>query len=262
MLPMTQRAIAWAVSAAVVAAMGYWWWDAGRSSRSVDGVLDAVPSAPRAAAPVEHPIEAALAAIGAAPPAVPPPPLDVSDNEVQETLAAIIGRSTFLQLVRAGDLVRHVVATVDNLPRKTLAARLNPVKPVPGVFRPSDDGRSSADNDARYAPYVAAFETIDSQKLIATYIYFYPLFQQAYRELGYPNGYFNDRLVEAIDVLLTTPELGHPIRLVQPKVLYEFEDRDLEALPAGQKIMLRIGEQNAARVKAKLAELRHGLTGR
>ena len=34
----------------------------------------------------------------------------------------------------------------------------------------------------------------------------YPLFQQAYEDLGYPGKYFNDRLVEVIDHLLQTPE--------------------------------------------------------
>jgi hypothetical protein len=43
---------------------------------------------------------------------------------------------------------------------------------------------------------------------------------------------------------------------VQPKVLYEFADPALEALPSGQKILLRMGPENAARVKAKLREIR------
>ena len=45
-------------------------------------------------------------------------------------------------------------------------------------------------------------------------------------------------------------------RLTQPKVLYEFEDPQLEALSAGQKAMLRLGPDNARRVKAKLRALR------
>jgi hypothetical protein len=62
--------------------------------------------------------------------------------------------------------------------------------------------------------------------------------------------------VEVIDHLLATPEAPGPIRLAQPKVLYEFADPALEELSAGQKMMLRIGKGNRERIKAKLREIR------
>ena len=43
-----------------------------------------------------------------------------------------------------------------------------------------------SDNSARYAPVVALVHAIDTKQLVATYVRFYPLFQQAYRELAYP----------------------------------------------------------------------------
>ena len=46
-----------------------------------------------------------------------------------------------------------------------------------------------------------------------------------------------------------------------PKVLYEFADADLQERSAGQKIMLRMGSGNAARVKDKLRAIRRELTG-
>jgi len=65
--------------------------------------------------------------------------------------------------------------------------------------------------------------------------------------------------VEAIDNLLAAPELAAPPELVQPKVLYEFADEDLQKRSAGQKIMMRMGADNARRVKAKLREIRREL---
>jgi len=56
--------------------------------------------------------------------------------------------------------------------------------------------------------------------------------------------------MEAIDDLLATPELDAPVKLLRPRVLYEFADPDLETRSAGQKILLRMGPENAARVKA------------
>jgi hypothetical protein len=78
--------------------------------------------------------------------------------------------------------------------------------------------------------------------------------------LGYPNGYFNDRLVEVIDAMLATPETTGPIQLERPNVMYTFADPALEARPAGQKLLIRMGPQNAQAVKAKLTELRAVIT--
>jgi hypothetical protein len=74
--------------------------------------------------------------------------------------------------------------------------------------------------------------------------------------LGYPNGYFNDRLVEVIDNLLATPESKGPIELVRPNVMYVYADPALEARSAGQKLLIRMGPENAKAIKAKLSELR------
>jgi hypothetical protein len=62
-----------------------------------------------------------------------------------------------------------------------------------------------------------------------------------------------------IDHLLAARLIEGPVKLVQRKVLYEFADPELEALSAGQKIMIRIGPENAARLKAKLLEIRREL---
>ena len=117
------------------------------------------------------------------------------------------------------------------------------------------------DNSARYAPVIAAVQAVDTKQLVAEYVRFYPLFQQAYRELGYPDGYFNDRLVVVIDHLMATPDVKAPIALVQPKVLYRYADLGLEALSSGQKTMIRVGPDNAAVLKAKLREVRSEITG-
>ena len=134
---------------------------------------------------------------------------------------------------------------------------------MPGTFRvggPEGSVAIGADNAARYAPYVLAMEAVDSAKLVALYVRLYPLFQEAYAELGYPSRYFNDRLFEVIDHLLATPDVQGSVALVQPKVLYEYADPALQDLSAGQKILVRMGGENEAKVKAKLRELKRALT--
>jgi hypothetical protein len=91
---------------------------------------------------------------------------------------------------------------------------------------------------------------------VAAYVRLYPYFQQAYRELGYPGAYFNDRLVEVLDHLLAAPLPAPPIALAQPHVLYTYADPELEARSAGQKILMRMGAENATAIKDKLRAIR------
>lgn len=222
----------------------------------------AEPPAPLAqpAAPVATPEPAIRHPLGMPAASAPGlPSLDNSDTMMRDSLAGLIGAQAFADLVVPYQLVRRIVATVDNLPRRTAPTRAMPLNPVPGAFTAlGDNAEGSIDeaNYARYAPYVRVIEAIDAPALVNAYVRTYSLFQRAYEQLGYPGKYFNDRLIEAIDDLLAAPDMETPPKLIRPRVLYEFADPDLETRSAGQKILLRMGAANAALVKAKLFEIR------
>ena len=90
----------------------------------------------------------------------------------------------------------------------------------------------------------------------------YPLFQQAYRELGYPHGYFNDRLLVAIDDMLQAPEPQGPVAVNQSGTRYLLADAQWQSRSVGQKLLLRMGPSNEAQVKAKLRMIRSLLVGK
>lgn len=193
----------------------------------------------------------------------PVPPLNESNVSMTGVFFDLFGAETVRELFNTDEIVRRFVVTIDNLTNRKLPRQHLLVRRVSGPFLVAgeeDDRTISPDNAARYASYVRLAANIDTRKLVAVYVHYYPLFQDAYAELGEPNAYFNDRLVEVIDHLLATPEVEGPIRLVQPHVFYEYADPDLEALSAGQKILLRMGSANAGLVKAKLREIRAALT--
>lgn len=244
---------------------GGWWWYKSREAPPAPPPAATAPepvSAKPAEAEIRHPIEKAPVAEQPEPPK-PLPALADSDAAALDALAGLFARRQLPDFLIPKDLVRRIVATVDNLPRAKVAVQLWPVKPAPGTFivNQTVGGKYiGADNAARYAAYVQWIESIDARSLAALYVRWYPLFQQAYRDLGYPQGYFNDRLVTVIDHLLATPDIAPPVALVQPKVLYEYADADLQSRSAGQKILLRIGADNATKVKAKLRELRREIT--
>lgn len=231
--------------------------------------------APAPATPVQHP---AAAPQTAAPPApaiqhpIPPaaeqqqtplPPLDQSDSVVRDSLTGLLGKPAVAKYLVPHQVIRDVVVTVDNLPRKKVAAELRPLQPTPGETAVDNQGGStilSQQNYGRYAPVMQVVSSVDPKALAAVYFRLYPLFQQAYENLGYPGKYFNDRLVQAIDSLLATPDPQGPIYLVRPKVFYQFADPKLEALPAGEKLLIRMGPQNAGIIKAKLQQFRAAIT--
>jgi hypothetical protein len=220
------------------------------------------PPAASPAPPISHPVEAPKAPPGEI--VAPLPSLRDSDTAAREALIGLLGAKSFAAFFYADRIILRIVATVDNLPRHAAPARMMPVKPAAGRFAVVGSGDQAAidpQNYARYAPYVRIAQAINARKLVQVYSRFYPLFQDAYRQLGFPNGYFNDRLITCIDDLLAAPELDGPVKLDQPKVLYEYADPDLEGRSAGQKIMMRIGSDNEAKIKAKLREIRRALTG-
>ena len=79
--------------------------------------------------------------------------------------------------------------------------------------------------------------------------------KRMYEDLGNPDKSFTARLREVIDHLLQTPTPRGEIALVQPSVLYRYADERLEKLSAGQKVLIRMGVDNATVVKGKLREI-------
>jgi hypothetical protein len=216
-----------------------------------------VQSAPAPSGPaIEHPVPAGTGQASSQPPL---PALNDSDQAIQGAITAVPSAAAAEKFLVPQNLIRHVVATIDNLPRKKVAVELRPVQPIPGQFEVSgtpDHLTLNPDNFKRYTPFVDLVKNVDTKQLAAVYFRFYPLFQQAYEDLGYPTEYFNDRVIEVIDHLLETPDVKGPIELVQPNVMYLYADPKLEALSAGQKTLIRMGSENAAIIKAKLREFR------
>lgn len=216
------------------------------------------PPAEESPPPIENPVPAS-------PPeeeVEPLPPLKESDAAAKETVAELFGKQTVDKLLTPENIVRRIVVTVDNLPRKKVSMEVRAARALPGetiVIEQGDTITLSPENYARYKPYVKLLQSVEPKQLAKVYFRWYPLFQDAYEDLGYPGHYFNDRLVQVIDHLLETPTVRGPILLTRPKVFYEFADPDLEARSAGQKVLIRMGPENANEVKRVLRALREEL---
>jgi len=213
--------------------------------------------------PSHGPVEPAiLHPLNTAPAVETPLGQGLGDAPLLDALRKILDKN-WLDFILPDKLILHIVATVDNLPRKYLPASVVPLRRAKGSFIVSGLDTAlqiDSSNSARYTHYVKLIRSINTETLVSTYRRFYPSFQKAYEELGYPKAYFNDRLVEAIDDLLAAPDVDEPIRLAQPKILFEFADPELQARSAGQKIMIRVGRENSVLIKEKLSEIRKLVT--
>lgn len=201
---------------------------------------------------VQHPIGPAGGSTAAL------PPLDQSDNDVLAGLMALTSDGALKSLLRPEAIVSRMVSTIDALPKQTVGMNVVPLRTPTGRFQVvSDDGNfvASKKNIDRYATYMYVADRMNTKAAAAWYKRNYPLFQQAYRDLG-TDGYFNDRLIEVIDHLLAAPEPKGNQQLLPEKVGYVYANQTLEQLSVGQKFMIRLGPENEAKLKAKLRELR------
>lgn len=253
----------------IAAAAGTWAWMHRKPEPQpvITPPTEAATPAPAEApvAAIEHPVEPEADA--AAPPL---PALAQSDAGVADALRGVFGAPAVESWLVPDEVLRRFVASIDNLPRNVPLEKRRPLRAPTESFvvdRTSVDAAAgteritlSARNAGRYDAAVALFTETDPQMLAALYRRWYPLLQQAYEDLGYPDRYFNDRMVAVIDDMLRAPDVRDPIVLVQPKVLYQFEDPKLEQLSSGQKLLLRMGPAHATAVKARLRELRALLT--
>ena len=248
----------------VLGALGWYFRDAFLPEPGPEPAIEQpVAAEPETDAGPRHPLPATTPAEDASAELVELPPLDDSDAYFLLEVASNFHPAFEALLVREA-VIDRLVATIDNLTRAKIADNIRPVTSLPDAF---DADGSNGDtlvlgpaSYARYDAIVAQVYYLDLDQVFDTYRRFYPLFQKAYERLGYPNAYFNDRLVEVIDHLLATPVPAEPIVLVRPNVLYEFADPDLEALSSGQKLILRMGPSNAATMKRVLEKFRGRLT--
>ncbi len=196
----------------------------------------------------------------------PLPTLNESDSSILAALQQLRGEG-LLQLLVPQELIRKFVLAVNNLAEGKVIHEYRPVVSPPPPFVAEtfsvmiegtavDQERVAPANFQRYEPYVTTLALIDSDAAVAVYRRFYPLLEEAFRELGLKKPNFHSVLIAAIDNILAAPDAQGDLLLVRPKVFYQYADPALEQLPQTHKLMLRMGPENARSVKASLRQLR------
>ncbi len=208
----------------------------------------------------ERPADAAVepAAPAPAPPPAELPSLDASDALVRDLVGALSSHPALASWLVPDELVRRFTAAVANV-----AEGVSP-RPHVGFLAPerrfaarTAGGRTVADpaSYARYDLLAEAVGSIDAAGVADLYRRLEPLTDAAYRELGYPDADFDRALLAALRRLLATPSVAADVELEPTVESYHFADPELEALTTPQKALIRMGPENAARIKRKLREI-------
>ncbi len=196
-------------------------------------------------------------------PAPPPlPSLADSDGFTRAQLLALSTDPNYHAWLQADHLLERAAAIVDGLSRGRMLKKMIPLPPLPGKFVASNVGGKlwlDTPNFRRYDDVVNLLASLDARKLARIFDLLRPLLETAYGQLGYAGEDFGAATIRAIDVLLATPDVGSPIELKLEGVLYTFADPALEKLPAAQKQLLRMGPENAEKIKRLLRALRKQL---
>lgn len=256
------------IAAAIVAAVMFLYFrPAQEEAKTITVTPPAVqPATPETVEP--EPVRPVYEAPKVEPQEEPLPALSESDNAVLAAFNKLSADAA--KLIVPEEAIRKFVRAVNAMEEGKVVHEYRPlVSPAP-PFQVERQGtmpdeqvqqyRLLSENYKRYDKYVATFAMLDTDALVATYKRFYPLLEEAYREMGLKKGNFHTVMLGAIDNLLAAPVKDGDVLLVRPKVFYQYADPELEKLPATHKLLMRMGPDNTRSLQASLKTLRIKLT--
>ena len=185
-------------------------------------------------------------------------PLDETDPVVRELVQKLSSHPRVAAWLATDQLIRNFTVVVVNIATgRTPSSHLRRVAPT-GEFVTAGDGAAlhiDPRSYRRYDDYADAVAGLDARGTARLYATLKPRIQDAYRELGYPDGDVDVMMQRAIAELLATPIVEGDIRLEPKSVAYEFADPRLKALSGAQRQFLRMGPRNIRLIQAKLREI-------
>ena len=182
------------------------------------------------------------------------PDLDDSDPFLRERLAGADLPQSWLD---REDLVRRLAVVIENAGRGEYPRRQLGFLAPSGRFHAMErDGRLFVDPDnyRRFDTYLDVLEGLDPQTAADLLSLIEPLLAAAMSELGSAES-VSDQIDAAVAEVMAVPDVRGEVELIQPKVFYEYADPALEALSPLQKQVLRMGPENAARLKRYVADM-------
>jgi hypothetical protein len=186
------------------------------------------------------------------------PPLAESDSALRELFATLSHHPLLAKVLAQPGIVRAAVLAVVQIgDGKTPAVPLDAMRPAERLTV-TTEGNTTRLNPTSYARWdgpVKALLDINAADAAQVYVNVKRLFDEAYSELGYPNGNFDDAIARAIKMLVDTPDVTTPPVLITPRpTTFEHDDPALRSLRPVQKQLLLIGPEHRRQVLAWLRQ--------
>ena len=178
------------------------------------------------------------------------PALDASDERVRQMAAALSRHPLFVRLLATKDLMRTMALVVQQIGEgRTPADSLGVLRPTSRLaIIGQESGRIDPATYARWTPPTQALTSIDPRDAAQLYVNVKELLDDAYKELGHPNPDFDQAVVQAMDVLIATPDAPADEELLRRPSYFEHTDPALRALRPVQKQYLLLGPDNRHRI--------------
>ena len=193
----------------------------------------------------------------------PLPGLNDSDRFVQAELGELDNANAVLRQLASAQIIRKFVVLVDGMSRGDIPDRDLPVAALQTEMTVNEQGENLFLLDPvsynRFNLLVNTFAAIDSTTIVEKLTEWDPLFEAAYAELGYPDRTFDMALNQAIGNILQARVPAGDITLTRPSVHYHFADPALESLSDLEKLLIRMGPENAATVQRKVRDISNRL---
>lgn len=232
-----------AISALFLGALGGWWW-----MRSPEPARAATPAAVTGTDVAIAPASAAERAL---------PPVGQMDTFLRAMIGALSSHPQMARWLSTDDLIRQMADAVDKVSRGQ-APRVAVLRPANdfNVIGSRSDMRIDPASYKRYDALAAAVNSLHPAAVVDAYRTIQPRLDEAYRALGRSENTVDEALKIALQLLLATPDVRDPLRVVHGKgATYAFADPKLEALAPVQKQLLRMGPENARAIRTRLREI-------
>ena len=191
------------------------------------------------------------------------PPLEQMDGFLRPLLSALSSRPELAAWLATDDLVRQIAFAIDQAATGASPARDFKVIAPKGAFTAAGRGPSRTIDPASYRRYdgiVATITSIDPAAVAKIYRTIQPRLDEAYRAMGNPDGDVDRALQQALTVLLDTPIVTEPIRVVEGGgAEWLYADAALESLDPTQKQLLRLGPRHTEAVLTWLRAFKQAL---
>jgi hypothetical protein len=187
---------------------------------------------------------------------IPLPPLSTSDSFLSDLVSAISRHPALVRWLATPGLIRAgVLAVVQIGDGRTPAVPLKALEPESRVqIAGPGDGVLDAASYRRWESAVRGLTSIEPAAAAQIYVNIKPLLDEAYQELGYPGGNFDDAVTRAIRVLADTTLAPEPPRLLRRPNYFEYDDASLRSMVPVQKQFRLIGPDNRRQVMAWLRQ--------